>query len=63
VRNALDRIRLRQALRLFEERGRALTPEDLQTIHEPEVRASRLFDSDSDETETGDGDHVGGGLT
>ena len=63
VRNALDRIRLRQALRLFEERGRALTPEDLQTIHEPEVRASRLFDIDCDETETGDDDHVGGGTT
>ena len=63
VRNALDRIRLRQALRLFEERGRALTPEDLQTIHEPEVRASRLFDTDCDERETGDDDHVGGGTT
>ena len=63
VRNALDRIRLRQALRLFEERGRQLTPDDLQTIHEPEVRASRLFDTDCDGTETGDGDHVGGGTT
>jgi probable Rubsico expression protein CbbX len=60
VRNALDRIRLRQALRLFEERGRQLTPEDLQTIHEPEVRASRLFDTDGDENETGDDDPVGG---
>jgi probable Rubsico expression protein CbbX len=60
VRNALDRIRLRQALRLFEERGRQLTPEDLQTIHEPEVRASRLFDTDCDENETGDDDPVGG---
>ncbi len=49
VRNALDRIRLRQALRLFEERGKELTAEDLQTIHEPEIRASRLFDSDCGE--------------
>ena len=48
VRNALDRIRLRQALRLFEERDGALTPEDLQTIRVPEVRASRLFDEDPD---------------
>ncbi len=50
VRNALDRIRLRQALRLFEERGRELTADDLQTIHEPEVRASRLFDPECDDT-------------
>jgi probable Rubsico expression protein CbbX len=46
VRNALDRIRLRQALRLFEERGRELTAEDLQTISESEVRASRIFEAD-----------------
>ena len=49
VRNALDRIRLRQALRLFEERGRELTADDLQTIHAPGVRASRLFDADGDD--------------
>ncbi len=49
VRNALDRIRLRQALRLFEARATTLTPEDLTTICEDEVRASRLFD---DETAT-----------
>jgi probable Rubsico expression protein CbbX len=46
VRNALDRIRLRQALRLFEQRDRALTPDDLMVIRESEVRASRLFDDD-----------------
>jgi hypothetical protein len=45
VRNALDRIRLRQALRLFEERDRQLTPEDLVIIREPEVRGSRLFET------------------
>jgi probable Rubsico expression protein CbbX len=44
VRNALDRIRMRQALRLFEERGRQLTADDLLTICEEEVRASRLFE-------------------
>jgi probable Rubsico expression protein CbbX len=54
VRNALDRIRLRQALRLFEERGTDLTPEDLQTIREPEVRASRLFDEDCEDDDTPD---------
>jgi probable Rubsico expression protein CbbX len=49
VRNALDRIRLRQALRLFEERGRELTSDDLVTICESDVRASRLFDAEADE--------------
>jgi hypothetical protein len=49
VRNALDRIRLRQALRLFEERGRELTADDLVVIREADVRASRLFDVDPDE--------------
>ncbi len=44
VRNALDRMRMRQALRLFESRGAALTADDLATIREPEVRASRVFE-------------------
>ena len=43
VRNALDRIRLRQASRLFAERDRKLTREDLTTIEPVDVRASRLF--------------------
>ncbi|MDO8963910.1 MAG: CbbX protein [Coriobacteriia bacterium] len=48
VRNALDRVRLRQALRLFEERGVPLTRDDLMTIGEAEVRASRVFEADGD---------------
>jgi probable Rubsico expression protein CbbX len=43
VRNALDRARLRQASRLFAERERELTREDLTTIAEADIRASRLF--------------------
>jgi len=43
VRNALDRSRLRQASRLFAERERALGREDLTTIAEADIRASRLF--------------------
>ena len=43
VRNALDRARLRQASRLFTERDRALTREDLTTIAIEDIRASRLF--------------------
>jgi probable Rubsico expression protein CbbX len=43
VRNALDRIRLRQAVRLFESRGRALTIEDLMTLEPGEILASRVF--------------------
>lgn len=43
VRNALDRARLRQASRLFAERERVLTRDDLVTIAESDVRASRVF--------------------
>jgi probable Rubsico expression protein CbbX len=43
VRNALDRARLRQASRLFADRDREFTPEDLSTIAEPDIRASRVF--------------------
>jgi probable Rubsico expression protein CbbX len=43
VRNALDRARLRQAVRLFESRGGALTTEDLMTIGPEEILASRVL--------------------
>ncbi|CAG1019702.1 Protein CbbX [Burkholderiaceae bacterium] len=43
VRNALDRARLRQASRLFADRDRELTREDLTTIAPHDIRASRLF--------------------
>ncbi len=43
VRNALDRARLRQASRLFADKDREFTPEDLSTIAEPDIRASRVF--------------------
>jgi hypothetical protein len=43
VRNALDRARLRQASRLFAERDRRLTREDLCTITAPDLLGSRLF--------------------
>ena len=43
VRNALDRARLRQAVRLFESRGRAITAEDLMTIGPEEILASRVL--------------------
>ncbi|WP_200378952.1 CbbX protein [Rubrivivax gelatinosus] len=43
VRNALDRMRLRQASRLFAERDRALTEADLTTLAPEDIRASRLF--------------------
>jgi probable Rubsico expression protein CbbX len=44
VRNALDRARLRQASRLFADRNREFTPDDLSTIAEPDIRASRVFE-------------------
>jgi probable Rubsico expression protein CbbX len=43
VRNALDRARLRQASRLFADRNREFTAEDLSMIGEPDIRASRVF--------------------
>ena len=43
VRNALDRSRLRQASRLFADRDREFTPEDLTTLAESDIRASRVF--------------------
>jgi probable Rubsico expression protein CbbX len=43
IRNALDRARLRQARRLFEQRERALSVEALATIEAEDLRASRVF--------------------
>ena len=43
VRNALDRARLRQANRLFERRGVALSREALVTIAAEDIRSSRVF--------------------
>ncbi len=43
VRNALDRARLRQASRLFADRERELTQQDLSTLLPEDIRASRVF--------------------
>jgi hypothetical protein len=45
VRNALDRSRLRQASRLFAERERELTRDDLTALMPSDIRGSRLFDA------------------
>ena len=47
IRNALDRARLRQANRLFAEKGRQLTRDELMTIEGEDLRASRVFSRDS----------------
>jgi probable Rubsico expression protein CbbX len=47
VRNALDRARLRQASRLFADRDRPLTADDLSTISAADILASRLFLNDT----------------
>ena len=47
VRNALDRMRLRQASRLFAQRERELTRDDLVTLEAADVRASRVFTAHS----------------
>ena len=43
IRNALDRARLRQASRLFGRKGGSISRQDLQTIEESDIRASRVF--------------------
>src|SRR5437870_4905512 len=43
VRNALDRARLRQASRLFADRERRLTAEELSSIAPSDIRASRVL--------------------
>ena len=43
IRNALDRIRLRQANRLFSRKGDLLSREDLMTLEESDIKASRVF--------------------
>ena len=43
IRNALDRARLRQASRLFGQRGSALCANDLVTLEAADIRASRVF--------------------
>jgi probable Rubsico expression protein CbbX len=53
IRNALDRARLRQAKRLFEARGEALTREALMTIEAEDIRASRVFGSQDKQAEGG----------
>jgi hypothetical protein len=43
VRNALDRIRLRQASRLYAQPALPLDREQLTTIEPADIRASRVF--------------------
>ena len=51
VRNALDRARLRQASRLFAERERLFTAQELTTIEAGDIRASRVFQAAAVQTE------------
>jgi probable Rubsico expression protein CbbX len=52
VRNALHRARLRQASRLFADRERQFTAEELTTIASSDIRASRVFQSAAAPTQT-----------
>jgi hypothetical protein len=44
IRNALDRARLRQANRLFAQKGPLLDRDALMTIEGEDLRASRVFE-------------------
>ncbi len=52
MRNALDRARLRQASRLFGQRGAALSRDDLVTIESADIRASRVFSDAPGQSQT-----------
>ena len=52
IRNALDRIRLRQANRIVSRLDRVLTPDDLMAIEAADVLASRVFSAGSDKERT-----------
>ena len=45
VRNALDRARLRQASRLFAQRNKTYSENDLSTLEVEDIKGSRLFRS------------------
>jgi hypothetical protein len=51
IRNALDRIRLRQAYRLVSRLDRVLTSDDVMAIEAVDVLASRVFAKQMDERE------------
>jgi hypothetical protein len=57
IRNALDRARLRQANRLFSQQGR-VSADDLSTITEPDLRASRVFSGGLDPDGSREREHV-----
>jgi probable Rubsico expression protein CbbX len=48
IRNALDRARLRQANRLFDNAGASLNADQLMLITEADIRASRVFAGGAD---------------
>jgi len=48
IRNALDRMRLRQANRLVADLGRVLSADDIMSLELPDVLASRVFSGGSD---------------
>ena len=48
IRNALDRMRLRQANRLVADLGRVLSADDIMLLELPDVLASRVFSGGSD---------------
>ena len=56
IRNALDRIRLRQANRLVSDLDRVLTSDEVMTIDPSDVLASRVFTKDSGSAKSKVGD-------
>jgi probable Rubsico expression protein CbbX len=60
IRNALDRARLRQAKRLFENRAAPVSRSALETIAAADIRASRVFKYNNQQRSTEDNDAKAG---
>ena len=59
IRNAIDRARMRQALRLFDS-GRQLSKQDLVTIEAEDIRQSSVFSDTEEEGPDADSNGAGG---
>ena len=56
VRNALERARLRQATRIVRDNNHNLSKADLMRIEAEDILASRVFDDETDDKASSDGD-------
>ena len=58
VRNALERARLRQATRIVRANSQNLSRDDLMRIEAEDILASRVFEDEAEDGDSGDGDRA-----